>query len=57
MNAGKTAGAMGEGRGKMIKEKWAKAKRQARAIGLSKTEAGRRKAVLTWCQRVKEALR
>lgn len=37
--------------------RWTKAKRQAQAIGQTKTAAGRRRSVLTWCQRVKEALR
>ena len=37
--------------------KWKQAKRQARAIGQTKTEAGKRRAVMNWCRKVKEALR
>jgi hypothetical protein len=37
--------------------RWAKAKRQALAIGRAKTAEGKRRAVLTWCRKVKEALR
>ena len=36
---------------------WQKAQRQARAIGKTKTPAGKRRAVLNWCKKVKAALR
>ena len=38
---------------------WSKAKRQARAIGKTKTEAGKRRAILrcVWCESEVERLR
>lgn len=36
--------------------RWAPAKRQARAIGRTRTPAGHRRAVLTWCRHVLAAL-
>jgi hypothetical protein len=35
---------------------WARAHRQARAIGKTRTAAGRRRAVLTWCRHTLAAL-
>jgi hypothetical protein len=35
---------------------WTRAHRQARAIAKARTEAGRRRAVLTWCRHVLAAL-
>lgn len=35
---------------------WARAQKQARQIGRAKTPQGKRRSVLAWCKRMREAL-